>query len=236
MKDPFPAGGAARRASCLAAVSLALAACVSPPTEAPTPAEPVADAVPAAEAADSKAPAPPPAPQKPAADVAKATPDAPPPRVPWTVGEPSIRFKDQSKPSDEDETDEETQRGKASWYGEPFHGRKTANGERYNMYELTAAHKTLPFGTVVKVKDLNSGRSVDVRINDRGPFIDGRVIDLSKAAAEELGMAEDGVKPVSVTVVEKAEKPEPKANGKRKGKRVKANPNPKTKVADAPTP
>lgn len=70
----------------------------------------------------------------------------------------------------------------ASWYGPGFHGRLTANGERYNMYALTAAHKTLPFGTEVKVTNMKNGKAVVVRINDRGPYTKGRIIDLSKAA------------------------------------------------------
>ncbi len=80
------------------------------------------------------------------------------------------------------------QRGIASWYGPGFHGRKTANGERFDMGELTAAHKTLPFGTRVLVHNPRNGKEVVVRINDRGPFVPGRVIDLSKAAAAVLGM------------------------------------------------
>jgi rare lipoprotein A len=76
----------------------------------------------------------------------------------------------------------------ASWYGPGFHGRKTASGERFNTGALTAAHKTLPFGTRVRVVNVHTGRSVVVRINDRGPFIRGRVIDLSKAAARAIGM------------------------------------------------
>jgi rare lipoprotein A len=86
--------------------------------------------------------------------------------------------------------------GLASWYGADFHGRRTANGERYNMYAMTAAHKTLPLGTHVTVTRRGSGRSVRVRVNDRGPFVAGRVIDLSFAAARALGSAEDGVVPV----------------------------------------
>lgn len=78
--------------------------------------------------------------------------------------------------------------GVASWYGPGFHGRKTASGERFNQNDLTAAHRTLPFGTRVKVVDERTGRSVVVRINDRGPFAHGRVIDLSKAASQALGM------------------------------------------------
>jgi rare lipoprotein A len=82
-----------------------------------------------------------------------------------------------------------TQTGIASWYGPGFQGRRTANGERFNTNELTAAHKTLPFGTRVRVRAVGSGKEVIVRINDRGPFIRGRIIDLSQAAARVLGIA-----------------------------------------------
>ena len=91
--------------------------------------------------------------------------------------------------------------GIASWYGPGFHGNRTANGEIYDMYAMTAAHKTLPFGTIVKVVDLDTGRSVIVRINDRGPFIEGRIIDLSYAAALELGMVEKGLAKVGLKIV-----------------------------------
>jgi rare lipoprotein A len=78
--------------------------------------------------------------------------------------------------------------GIASWYGHPYHGRRTANGEVYNMYAMTAAHRTLPFGTEVKVHNLENRRDVAVRINDRGPFVEGRIIDLSFASAQAMGM------------------------------------------------
>lgn len=90
--------------------------------------------------------------------------------------------------------------GKASWYGGYFHGRKTANGETYNMYSLTAAHKSLPFGSVVKVTNLENQKIVFVRINDRGPYIQGRHIDLSLAAAQKLGMVGSGVVPVKLEI------------------------------------
>lgn len=80
------------------------------------------------------------------------------------------------------------QEGEASWYGPGFHGRKTASGERFNTNDMTAAHKTLPFGTVLKVTNLSNDKFVIVKINDRGPFIRGRIIDLSKAAKDEIGM------------------------------------------------
>lgn len=84
------------------------------------------------------------------------------------------------------------QKGMASWYGPGFHGRTTANGEKFDMYELTAAHKTLPFGTRVVVHNPRTGKDVVVRINDRGPYAKGRVIDLSKAAANALGFKSRG--------------------------------------------
>lgn len=90
------------------------------------------------------------------------------------------------------------EQGGASWYARYFHGRRTANGERYDQNELTAAHKTLPFGTVVRVRSEVNGKEVDVRINDRGPFVAGRVIDLSQAAAKALGMLQLGVKRVTL--------------------------------------
>lgn len=95
-------------------------------------------------------------------------------------------------------------KGLASWYGPHFDGKPTSNGETYNMYGMTAAHKTLPLGTHVKVTDLKNGRSVIVRINDRGPFVAGRIIDLSYKAARKLGMAKTGVAPVRVEAVQLA--------------------------------
>jgi len=88
--------------------------------------------------------------------------------------------------------------GYASWYGRPFHGRKTSNGETYNMYRISAAHKTLPFNTRVRVRNLENGRELDVRINDRGPFVRGRIIDLSYAAARRLGLIGPGVARVEI--------------------------------------
>ena len=90
------------------------------------------------------------------------------------------------------------QRGIASWYGPGFHGRRTANGERFNQNAMTAAHRSLPIGTMVTVRNLENGRTVRVRINDRGPYIRGRVIDLSRAAARALGIIEDGVARVAL--------------------------------------
>ena len=95
-----------------------------------------------------------------------------------------------------------TERGDASWYGHPFHGRRTASGERYDMYLMTAAHRELPMGTVVEVKNLGNGRRLQVRINDRGPFVRGRILDLSYAAASELDMVRLGTAPIELRVIE----------------------------------
>jgi rare lipoprotein A len=92
-------------------------------------------------------------------------------------------------------------RGIGSWYGQYFHGWTTANGEAYDMESLTAAHRTLPLGTVVRVTNVVNGRQVAVRINDRGPYVNGRILDLSHAAARELDMVRDGVTPIHLEVV-----------------------------------
>ncbi len=92
--------------------------------------------------------------------------------------------------------------GEASWYGGKFQGRQTANGERFDTNMLTAAHKTLPFNTIVEVKNLVNNKTVHVRINDRGPFVAGRIIDLSRAAASKLDMVGAGVAKVEVRIIE----------------------------------
>ena len=94
-----------------------------------------------------------------------------------------------------------SERGIASWYGLKFHGNYTSSGEIYNMYAFTAAHKTLPMNTIVKVTNLNNGKSVIVRINDRGPFVKGRIIDLSYAAAKKIGLDKTGIAPVKIIVI-----------------------------------
>jgi len=94
-----------------------------------------------------------------------------------------------------------TQTGNASWYGPGFHGKITSNREIYNMYDMTAAHRTLPFGTFVMVTNLNNNKSVKVRINDRGPFVNDRIIDLSYAAARILDQLGPGVVPVRIEVL-----------------------------------
>ncbi|HYC01648.1 MAG TPA: septal ring lytic transglycosylase RlpA family protein [Azospirillaceae bacterium] len=107
--------------------------------------------------------------------------EAPPPQVEPAGGEPAI-----------------VHEGEASFYGPGFHGKKTANGEIFNQNELTAASRELPLGTTAVVTNEENGKQVEVKINDRGPYVDGRVIDLSKGAAKELGMVKDGVAEVRV--------------------------------------
>ena len=94
------------------------------------------------------------------------------------------------------------QTGIASYYGLKYHGRQTANGEVFDMYDLTAAHTSLPFGTRIKVTNLDNNRHVIVRVNDRGPFVKGRILDLSYGAAKKLDMIESGTAPVRIEVLE----------------------------------
>jgi len=96
-------------------------------------------------------------------------------------------------PSKADATPAWTQNGKVSWYGPGFHGRRTANGEIFDTNEMTMAHRSLAFGSKVRVTNLDNGRSIVVRVNDRGPYVGGRIADLSHAAASRLGFVEDGV-------------------------------------------
>ncbi|MCB9481200.1 MAG: septal ring lytic transglycosylase RlpA family protein [Desulfobacteraceae bacterium] len=95
------------------------------------------------------------------------------------------------------------QSGTASWYGKKFHGRKTANGETYNMHQMTCAHKTLPFNTELEVENLINNKKIIVRVNDRGPFVKGRIIDLSYKAAKELGIDISGTAPVTIKSLHK---------------------------------
>jgi rare lipoprotein A len=131
-------------------------------------------------------------------DAAKRSTDVPDAPVPPPASSPSPK---RNKPSPLPVPAGYTEEGNASWYGEPFHGRRASNGEIYDMYRLTAAHKTLPFETMVRVTNLNNGKSTTVRITDRGPFIENRVIDLSLAAAREIDSVGAGVVPVRVEVL-----------------------------------
>ena len=98
-------------------------------------------------------------------------------------------------------SEQPVQYGNASWYGKAFHGKKTASGESYDMNEFTGAHRNLPFGTKVKVRNLRNGKEVIVEVNDRGPFIKSRVIDLSRAAAKSIGLVGKGIVRVSIEVI-----------------------------------
>jgi rare lipoprotein A len=94
-----------------------------------------------------------------------------------------------------------TEEGVASWYGVPFNGHRTSNGETYDMYQFTAAHRTLPFGSVLRVTNLDNGKQTEVRINDRGPFVNNRVIDLSQSAARAIDMVGPGTAHVRLEVI-----------------------------------
>ena len=130
-------------------------------------------------------------------DVAKRSTDVPEIPAPPPTASRSKRNKPAATPAPSGYTEE----GNASWYGVPFHGRHASNGEIYDMYKLTAAHRTLPFETMVRVTNLNNGKSTVVRITDRGPFVDNRIIDLSFAAAQEVDSVGPGVVPVRVEVL-----------------------------------
>ncbi len=121
----------------------------------------------------------------------------------------------------------DTMRGISSWYGPNFHGKYTSNGEIYNMYKMTAAHKTWPMDTIVKVDNLDNGKSVIVRINDRGPFVKGRIIDCSYAAGKKLGLDRTGIAHVKLTVLGFAGKIY-KPQAASKTKEGKAAPKPKS--------
>ncbi len=132
------------------------------------------------------------------AEAAKRSSDVPEtPSAPPTATPTPKRSKPAAVPAPSGYTEE----GNASWYGVPFHGRHASNGEIYDMYKLTAAHRTLPFETMVRVTNLNNGKSTVVRITDRGPFVDNRIIDLSLAAAREVDSIGAGVVPVRVEVL-----------------------------------
>ena len=132
--------------------------------------------------APAQTPQPPPIP---AGQPAPSPPSGPPPAVERRPAVPG----------------EYVEEGVASWYGVPFHGRRTSNGETYDMHEMTAAHRTLPFGAIVRVTNLRNGKQTEVRINDRGPFVANRVIDLSEAAAQAIEMVGPGTAPVRLEII-----------------------------------
>ncbi len=166
-----------------ALLSCALAACA---VKAPAPGDDTI-AVPQKPSIPLPAPAQPP----------RASAPVKPPPV--TVGDAPSNPSDADASSESDTDDAFVQEGLASWYGARFHRRRTASGERFDMNEFTAAHRTLPFGTRVCVRSLVTGRAVQVRINDRGPHSPGRIIDVSRAAAGALGLLGLGTKPVVVS-------------------------------------
>ncbi len=104
--------------------------------------------------------------------------------------------------------------GVASWYGSKFHGKLTANGETYNMNDLTAAHRSLPFNTIVNVVNLDNGKSVQVRINDRGPYVDNRIIDLSREAARKIDMENAGIARVRLELIKEGDRPVTRNNAR----------------------
>jgi rare lipoprotein A len=114
---------------------------------------------------------------------------------------PSARPTKRNAPAPNPPVSAYTEEGNASWYGEPFNGRRASNGEIYDMHKLTAAHRTLPFDTVVRVTNVSNGKSTVVRITDRGPFVDNRIIDLSMAAAREIDSIGPGVVPVRLEIL-----------------------------------
>ncbi len=218
--DPrfVPAAWRAARWLALLAGAGLMAACAAPSAHSPqSEASPVAahPSKPAARAAASQA-SPSSAAPAPASDatgrarraaelppVSTVVPAVAPTGVPGPGGLYSLDEEKSSeglrKPSDGEA--ESGQQGMASWYGSRFHRRRTASGERFDMYALTAAHPTLPFGTRVCVRSLVTGKTVQVRINDRGPHTPGRIIDLSQAAAKRLGMLGLGTKQVAITAL-----------------------------------
>ena len=134
-------------------------------------------------------------------------PAAQPPATPESTAESAKRETGVSPPAKRSKTPPPpapvgyTEEGNASWYGNPFNGRRASNGETYDMYKLTAAHRTLPFDTMVRVTNLSNGKSTTVRITDRGPFVANRIIDLSLAAAREIESVGPGVVPVRIEVL-----------------------------------
>ena len=138
------------------------------------------------------------------------------PNISEATPAPSSSVQTKSGVRSQANTTQPYQVGTASWYGQNFHGKETASGERYNMYDMTAAHLTLPMGSYVRVTNLHNGRSVVVRVNDRGPIVPGRIIDVSYGAAQALQFRAKGLQRVRLdvisrpqTTIAKAAKPRP---------------------------
>ncbi len=199
LSDPLQrAGRCAARAALLAAALVMTACSVVPqapvPQSAPAPAgaraptsKPATGTAPGASSSGGETAS---AQSNPPAAPPVSPPANPPASMPAAVDNSSVTA------AGADKTTGWVESGIASWYGPRFQGKRTASGERFDTNELTAAHKTLPFGTRVRVRSLADGKEVVVRINDRGPFIKGRIIDLSRAAAQAIGML--GVKQVEI--------------------------------------
>jgi rare lipoprotein A len=113
-----------------------------------------------------------------------------------------VRFTDKSEIEKEIHTPGKVFYGKASYYADAFHGKVTASGEIFDMTKLTAAHRSLPYGTILQIRNIKNNKTIVVRVNDRGPFKGNRVIDVSKAAAEALDMIRDGIIDVEITILE----------------------------------
>ncbi|WP_319408411.1 septal ring lytic transglycosylase RlpA family protein [uncultured Desulfosarcina sp.] len=131
----------------------------------------------------------------------QACASAPPPAPPTPPGHPKPYRVDGTWYKPMPHARDFSQQGIASWYGKKFHGRKTSSGEVYNMYAMTAAHKTLPLGTWVRVRRLDNGKQINVRVNDRGPFVHGRIIDLSYTAAKEMDIVGPGTARVEIVAL-----------------------------------
>ena len=179
----------------LIAATVLLVGCV--PARWPDQADVPRTTVPPAASTPRKAPPPPKPPGK-TAPATPATAPTPAPTLPSGPGNPAFYEVFGERYFVMSGSEEYREQGIASWYGEPFHGRRTSSGAVYDMHELTAAHKTLPLPSFVRVTNLENGRSVVVKVNDRGPFAKGRIIDLSYAAAQELGIIKSGTGRVEV--------------------------------------
>ena len=148
--------------------------------------------------------------QAPAAPTPQPTTQVPPEtQAPQTAQNAQAPPRRNRRPPPALPSDTAPETGVASWYGRPYHGRQSASGEIYDMEQMTAAHRTLPFNTLVHVENLDNGMTADVRINDRGPFVDNRVIDLSHAAANAINMVGPGTAHVRLTITAPPAVPEP---------------------------
>jgi rare lipoprotein A len=199
VSKPFICTHPATQACLLAGVVL-LAGCVparwpEKPASAPSPVPPAT----ASQRPKPVKPAPPPLP--PSAPEARVAEEPPEPLPRSRSGNPAFYEVLGQRYFVMDDSDGYREQGVASWYGAPFHGRRTSSGTVYDMHDLTAAHKTLPLPTLVRVTNLDNGRSVVVTVDDRGPFVKNRLIDLSYAAARELGIVESGTGRVEVEAV-----------------------------------